>query len=208
MPPSLRVAVPLAVLAAIPLACSSAPSPDGAPPVALVERAVPPPPRTETAPAPANSAAVDCNESFVEAIDAGKTVRYALGRELVAGVRGAKHAYGETILHRDGSVVLHVEGLAANDGHGGHVTVTLMGFHEPSSLPAVFEGARVEYMAPGLTAERDERRLDGALAEITGWGPEGAWIEGTFGPAPAARAIAPFRGRFRVCRTADWRPRI
>lgn len=208
MPASLRAVAPLAVLAAIPLACSSARSPDGAPPVALVEPAVPPPMRTETAPARATDVAVDCNESFVEVIDANKTVRYPLGRELVAGVRGAKHAYGEAILHRDGSVVLHVEGLAASDGHGGHVTVTLMGFHEPSSLPAVFDRARVEYMAPGLTAERDERTVDGALAEITAWGPEGAWIEGTFGPAPTAQAIAPFRGRFRVCRTADWRPRI
>ncbi len=180
--------------------------------MAAVEPAVPPPAasaaRREAAPAP-STGAVDCSASFVEVIDAGKTVRYALGRELVSGVRGAKHAYGEAILHRDGSVVLHVEGLAAKDGHGGHVTVTLVGFHEPSSLPAVFDRARVEYMAPGLTAERDERSLDGALAEITAWGPEGAWIEGTFGPgANAPPAAAPFRGRFRVCRTADWRPRL
>ena len=57
----------------------------------------------------------------------------------------------------------------------------------------VFDDGYTVYVAPGLVAERDERRLDAPHVEITTWSPVGGWVEGTFGPS--AKAPAPSTGR-------------
>lgn len=147
--------------------------------------------------------------------------------------RGAKHAYVEEVIHANGQTVLHLEGLPNNGAHGG-LALTVLDFAEPASRPATFQRGYVEYSAEG---SRDVRRVNDPRVEITKWGPEGAWIEGTFGPGsappvmsavlasrppvprassssassagppPHMRATVPYRGRLRVCRSKDWRGR-
>lgn len=251
------------LLASIAVACQSTRPTDAPPAVIAVDPAQSSAaPIASDAPAPpAEPVGADkgvCAGGFVEVIDGSKTVRYALGREIVAGVRGATYAFIEEVIHQNGTIVLHLEGLANADSHGGHLSLSVMDFREPTSLPAVFEGSRAVYQPLGLDAERDERHLQVRVA-ITSWGPEGSWIEGTFGPSTSApiptqttiplprtsgsvsspprasssfssyparsgfgsawgsawsrpptppRPVTPYRGRFRVCRTADWRVRL
>jgi hypothetical protein len=227
----MRRVVPFVLVAA----CSRS---ESAPPVVAVEPAGSNA-RIETMPAADASAVANepitggCETGFVEIDDAGKTTRYALGRELAGTDRGAKHAYVEEVIHQNGQVVLHLEALAHGDSYGGHLSLTLVEFHEPTSFPATFENGYAEYAPPD--AKNEERRIDAPRVEITRWGPEGSWVEGTFGPgsappvmsavpasvssAPRPRAsgsampprvmrpTVPYRGRFRVCRSKDWHVR-
>lgn len=201
----------------------------GSPPSAPVIAASAAPPARELP----SAASPSCDHGFVEIIDGNDTVRYELGRELVPNERGAQHAFIEEVIHQSGEIVLHLEGLANADSYGGHLSLTIVQFTEPTSLPAVVDKGYAEYVAP---TRKDERRLDAPRVEITRWGPEGSWIEGTFGPGSAPpvmsavplprssapprasgsaapppvmmRATVPYRGRFLVCRTKDWRVRL
>lgn len=224
---------PLTVLIAF-VACSR--TPESAPPVVAVEPAGSSS-RIETTPAPTSPPPADtpggCEGGFVEVVDGAKTTRYVLGRE-IDGERGAKHVYIEEVIHPNGQTVLHLAGVANADGYGGHLSLTVLEFAEPASLPATYENGYAEYAGPG---EGGERRMNHPRVEITKWSAEGGWVEGTFGegaappvmsavPVPAsamrpyasgsaslppprriAIATAPYRGRFRVCRSKDWRVR-
>lgn len=209
-------------------------SPESSPPVVAVGPAGSAP-RIETTPAPAaardEAPSGDCRDGFVEVVDGPATSRFVLGRELANVQRGAKHAYVEEVIHPNGETVLHLEGIASADGSGGHLSLTVLDFADPKALPATFEHGYVEYVAPG---SREWRRVNDPRVEISKWGAEGEWVEGTFGPGtappvmsavpgsassppprasssarPPPRMIAtvPYRGRFRICRSKDWHVR-
>lgn len=214
-------------------ACSRAP--ESSPPVVAVEPAGSAS-RLETTPSsspPTDEPKGGCETGFIEVTDGSKRARFVLGRELVANERGAKHAYVELVIHPNGQTVLHLEGVAQADGYGGHLSLTMLDFAPPKSLPATFEHGYVEYRAAG--EEIVVRRINEPHVEITNWGGEGAWVEGTFSPgsaapvmsampmpassappprasssarpAPLMRPTVPYGGRFRVCRSKDWHVR-
>jgi hypothetical protein len=222
------------LLLAVCVACSR--SPESSPPVVAVEPAGSTN-RIDTAPpnpSPPEDPPGGCESSFVEVIDGSKTARFVLGRELAGTDRGATHAYVEEVIHQNGQIVLHLEGLSNPDLSGSRFSLTVLDFAEPKSLPAKFEHGYAEYAAEGT---REVRRINEPGVEITKWGPEGAWVEGTFGagsappvmsavpfsvssappprasgsssarPPPRMIPTVPYRGRFRVCRSKDWRVR-
>lgn len=183
------------VLGCILAACTSARSPESGLPATLDIPPIASGPPQPTSREAVEDASVDaehatgCAGGFVEVFDRGNTIRYALGRELVPGVRGANHAFIERLEFPNGTVNLHLEALAKADGHGGHLSLAIVDFHEPRSFPAVFDSGHAMYMGPLLEHERDERHLDRPHVEITSWGPIGSWIEGTFGPPTTPRPL-------------------
>jgi hypothetical protein len=172
--------------------CSSA-----GPPAAPVIAASAMPPIHEPPPAAEAAESEPCEHGFAEVSGAEGTVRYTFGRELVASKRGAKHAFVEQVVHSKTYVVLHLESLAQPDGREGLLSISVNNFKEPKSLPATFDHARVYYVPPGRTSAQDDSHNFETRLELTSWADEGGWVEGTF-------AHANTRGRFRVCRTADW----
>jgi hypothetical protein len=185
------------------LACASArPLPSAAPIVAVEPRTVPPIEVVAAASVPPTDAMPStCERGFVEVLDgAGEVVRYELGREIVAGTRGARHAFAEQVIHKTGEVVFHLEGIAKPDSLDGHFSLTLNAFREPATLPAVFSMGQFLHQPVGRKADRGYDH-GWTRIELTSFGEVGEWVAGTF----SNDAVT---GRFQVCRTADWRVRI
>lgn len=141
-----------------------------------------------------------CERGFVEVHDGTQVVRYELGREIVAGTRGAKHAFAERVIHKTGEVVFHLEGIAKPDSYDGHLSISLTGFREPAAFPAVYGMGQVSFQSPDRAAVPAEKH-GWTRIELTSFGEVGDWVAGTFSSDVV-------EGRFRVCRTADWKVRI
>ena len=140
---------------------------------------------------------LDCTASIVTVTIGGERSTFTKGRELVAGERGATHAYAELVIHKSSWKVFRVEGIAEE----GSVSVQILGF-DPSIATTGAAPGKVEYTPTGGGHET----MIELPIQLAAFGGVGEMIEGTAGPVDVNGQ--PLEVRFRVCRTADWHVRI